>query len=328
MTSAHSLADAVQELLAWDAELGHSLEALEIGEQRRLIGAALAEHARRHGVRVAEVGAVDEFAVPVVGADIRLRLYTPSRHGPWPVFFHIHGGGFTLGSIDWFYNHAKCAHLCAAAGCAVATVDYRLAPEWPFPTAPEDCYMALQWVVTNAPRLGLDTARLAVGGESAGGNLAAVVALMSRDRGGPALALQLLEVPVADMSDESSDHHSHGEFGEGFGLDGTGIQVFQDQYLPPEVDRRAAYVSPVHADDLTNLPRAHILTAELDPLRDGGEAYARELIAAGVPTTVHRFLGQTHGSAVLWQSWEPAASWMNEVVDALRFAFSTPASHT
>jgi acetyl esterase len=326
VTRAPALAEAVRELLAWDAELGQSLAGLEIGEQRRLIGAALTDHARRHDVSAAAVGQVDEFSVPVEGAEIRLRLYTPTGHGPWPVFFHIHGGGFTLGSIDWIYNHAKCAHLCAAVGCAVTTVEYRLAPEWPFPTAPEDCFYALQWVVSNATRLGLDPARLAVGGESAGGNLAAVAALMSRDRGGPDLALQLLEVPVADMSEESSDRRSFSDFGEGFGLDGTGIQTFQDQYLPPRVDRRAAYVSPLLAGDLANLPRAHILTAEFDPLRDGGEEYARKLIAAGVPTTVHRHLGQTHGSAVLWSTWQPAASWMSEVVAALRVVFATPAA--
>jgi acetyl esterase len=324
--STRSLAGPVRELLDWDADLGQSLAGLEIGEQRPLVAAALADHARHHDVPVALVGAIQEFTVPVGGAEIRLRLYTPSGHGQWPIFFHIHGGGFTLGSIDWVYNHAKCAHVCAAVGCAVATVEYRLAPESPFPTAPEDCFTALQWVVSNATTLGVDPARLAIGGESAGGNLAGVVALMSRDRGGPVLALQLLEVPVADMSDESSDHPSFADFGEGFGLDGTGIQTFQDQYLPPGVDRRAPYVSPLLARDLTNLPRAHILTAEFDPLRDGGEAYACKLIAAGVPTTVHRHLGQTHGSAVLWSTWEPAASWMSEVVAALRVAFSTLAS--
>lgn len=327
MTGAHRLAEPVRELLAWDADLGRSFAGLELGEQRRLIGDALAEHARNHEVPVAAVGNVDEFAVPVEGGDIRIRVYTPSSSGPWPLFFHIHGGGFTLGSIDWIYNDIKCAHLCAAAGCAVTTVEYRLAPESPFPAAPEDCFAALQWVVSNATKLGLDPTRVAVGGESAGGNLAAVVALMSRDRGGPEIALQLLEVPVTDMSPESSSHESFSAFGAGFGLDRTAIGAFQDEYLPQEVDRRAAYVSPLRASDLTKLPRAHILTAEFDPLRDSGEAYARQLIAAGIPTTVHRFLGHTHGSAVLWSSWEPAAAWMNEVVDALRFAFSNQAAN-
>lgn len=313
-----TLAPEVRALLDWEASLGGRLDGLGLDEIRAEIASTLAEHGPAHGVEVADV-AIEELVVPVEGAEIRLRLYRPDGPGPHPVFFHIHGGGFTLGSIDWFYNHAKCAHLCAAVGCAVGTVEYRLAPESPFPTGPEDCYAALAWLAEHAGDLRLDRDRIAVGGESAGGNLAAVVALMARDRGGPRLVLQLLEVPVADMSAESSQHASLTFFGEGYGLERAGIDAFQDDYLPPSVDRRSPYVSPLYAD-LRGVAPAHVMTAELDPLRDSGEALARRLIEAGVRTTAHRHLGHTHGSAVLWSSWQPAADWLGEVVAALRGA--------
>lgn len=314
------LAPEIRALLVWDAALGARLHGLDVADQRTEIAATLEEHGRSHGVAVADVAAIEDITVPVDGAEIRLRLYLPHAEGPHPTFFHIHGGGFTLGSIDWFYNHAKCAHLCAAAGCAVSTVEYRLAPEAPFPAAPEDCYAALVWLVDNAASLGLEPRRIAVGGESAGGNLAAVVSLMARDRGGPPLALQLLEVPVTDMSPESIRSASLSTFGDGYGLDRDAIEAFQNDYLPSAVDRRSACVSPLCAEDLRGVAPAHVLTAELDPLRDSGEAFARRLIEAGVRTTVHRHLGQTHGSAVLWPTWDPAAVWMAEVVQSLRGA--------
>jgi acetyl esterase len=309
----------VRELLALDQSLGERLAGLPIAEQRLVIAATLEEWASRTALVVAGVGRIDEFSLPVDGGEIRLRQYTPAAagHASHPAFFHIHGGGFTLGSIDWAYNAAKCAHICASAGCVVTTVEYRLAPEYPFPTAPEDCYAALLWVVDRADELGVDPTRITIGGESAGGNLAAVVALMARDRGGPPLVLQVLEVPVTDMSRRSDEHPSFDLYGVGYGLDRAAIEAFQDDYLPQPIDRDAAYVSPLRADDLTGLPPAHVITAEFDPLRDSGEAYARRLQEAGVRTTVHRFKGQTHGSSSLWQTWSSAADWMDEVVAAI-----------
>jgi acetyl esterase len=274
---------------------------------------------------VAGVAAVDDFGVPVTGGEITLRVYRPTGEGPHPAFFHIHGGGFNLGSIDWIPNAAKCAHVCANARCVVTTVEYRLAPERPFPTAPEDCYAALLWLVEHARELNVDASRLAIGGESAGGCLAAVVALMARDRGGPDLALQMLEMPVTDMGARSSDHPSVALFGEGYGLERAGIEAFQDDYLPDRRDREKPYASPLLAHDLSGLPPAHVITAEYDPLRDSGEAYARRLQDAGVRTTLHRYLGQTHGSSNLWQSWPPARRWMDEVVAAIAQALVIPA---
>lgn len=315
------LSPEVEAFLEWDRRLGERIARLALSEQRRAIGAALDEWARDTGMTVPAVASVDDFAIRLSdGGRIQLRAYTPAGDGPHPAFFHIHGGGFTLGSIDWVLNAAKCAHICRNAGCVVSTVEYRLAPEYPFPCAPEDCYAALLWLVEHARELNVDPTRVAVGGESAGGDLAAVVALMARDRGGPSLALQLLEMPVVDMSAASVEHESLALFGEEYGLTRVGIDAFQDEYLPDRADRELAYASPLRADDLSDLPAAHVITAEFDPLRDSGEAYARRLQDAGVRATLHRFLGQTHGSSNLWHTWEPAGEWMDEVVDAIRNA--------
>jgi acetyl esterase/lipase len=315
-----ALPPEVREHLSRDQELGSRLVGLGIVEQREAIRTTLEEWARSTAHEVAEVARIDDHTVPVDGGAIRLRVHTPFADGPLPAFFHIHGGGFTLGAVDWIFNEAKCAHLCRETRCVVATVDYRLAPEQPFPTAPEDCYRALLWLVDHAAELDVDPSRIVVGGESAGGNLAAVVALMSRDRGGPQPVLQLLEVPVADMSDRSGEHRSRAVYGTGYGLERAGIEAFQDDYLPRAIDRDDPYVSPYRSPDLAGLPPAHVITAEFDPLRDEGEAYARRLVEAGVKTTVHRYLGHTHGSSSLWQTWTSAAAWMDEVAAAIRSA--------
>ena len=181
-------------------------------------------------------------------------------------------------------------------------------------------------MVGNARRLALDSARIAVGGESAGGNLAAAVALMTRDRGGPSLVLQLLEVPVTDVSDAAEDFPSVALFGEGYGLDREAMGTFHDAYLADPADGSNPYASPLLAEDLRRVAPAHVLTAELDILRDCGEAYAQRLEDAGVDTTLHRFAGHTHGSSVLWQTWGPARLWMDDVVGALRGAFDMRAA--
>jgi acetyl esterase/lipase len=317
-----TLSAEVQELLSWDRAVGARCNGLPVHKQRALIQEALDQRAAQTGLVVESVARVEDLAVPVGGDWIRLRVYTPFGEGPHPAFLHIHGGGFVNGSIDWIYNAAKCAHICASAECVVATVEYRLAPEFPFPTATEDCYSALCWLVEHAEDIAIDRKRIAVGGESAGGNLAAVLALMVRDRGGASLSLQMLEVPVTDMSERSRGHASLGLFGDGYGLDRENIESFTADYLPDLEDRDAAYASPLHASELAGLAPAHVLTAEFDPLRDSGEAYARRLQEAGVKTTLHRFTAQTHGSSGLWQSWPPARAWMDEVVGAIRDAVS------
>lgn len=318
------LAAEIQELLAWEADLGRRLDGLPYEQQQTVVRDALEDRARVTGLVVAEVARREDVTVPAGDAEIRARVYTPFGSAPHGAFLHLHGGGFVGGSIDWMFNDAKCAHICASAGCVVVTVEYRLAPQHPYPTAPEDCYAALLWLGAHAAELGVDLSRIAVGGESAGGNLAAVTALVARDRKGPPIALQLLEVPVTDMSRSAESFASLEQFGTGYGLDRTSIESFQDAYLPNLDLRLEAYASPLQAADLRGLPRAHVLTAELDPLRDSGEAYARRLQDAGVMTTLHRYEGQTHGSSSLWQSWTPAALWMDEVVGAIRNVVSPP----
>lgn len=320
-----SLAPEIRELLAWDERLARRLDARPYSEQQTIVREALEDRARETGLVVAEVAQVADFGVGTEDGDVRVRVYTPFGSPPHAAFLHFHGGGFVGGSIDWRYNDAKCAHICAEAGCVVATVDYRLAPDHPYPAAPEDCYAVLLWLADHAPELNVDPTRIAVGGESAGGNLAAVIALMTRDRGGPLLTFQLLEVPVTDMSDGASAFASLDLYSRGYGLDRTTIESFQDAYLPDRRLRGEPYASPLRAHDLSGVASAHILTAEYDPLRDSGEAYADRLREAGVTTTLHRFRGHTHGSSALWQTWGPARKWIDEVVGAIRHTFARPA---
>jgi acetyl esterase len=315
------LAPEIAEQLDEDAKLGAKLNGLTYTAQRPLISAAIAQRFPNVELLTAKTR-IEEHQIAVSDAQVRLHVYTPLTSRTRGAFFHIHGGGFTLGSIDDRFTIAKCAHICAEVGCTVTTVDYRLAPEFPYPTAADDCYATLRWVGEHAAVLGIDDSRIVIGGESAGGNLAAAVALMARDRGGPPIAFQLLEVPVVDMSAGSKAHSSLLEFGQGYGLDAATIDAFEAAYLPDARARRDAYASPLCAPTLRGLPPAHVVTAEFDALRDSGEAFARRLYEAGVPTTIHRFLGQTHGSAALWRSWAPAAQWMAEIVTTLAVAMS------
>jgi acetyl esterase/lipase len=315
-----TIAPEIRSWLDWGSAVGETIATLPFPERREPLRDALDEELRRRGITVEPVGAVSEHRIRVAGGEIRARVFTPHGSGPRPAFVHFHGGGFVLGTIDSLFNEAKCARVCNGARCAVVTVEYRLAPEHRFPTAPDDCYAALLWTVENAARLGVDPERIAVGGESAGGNLAAVVALMARDRGGPRLSLQLLEVPVTDLGDGAGDYPSVALFGEGYGLDRVAMDAYAESYLASPSDGSDPYSSPLHAPDLRGVAPAHVLTAEYDILRDSGEAYARRLADAGVETTLHRRLGHTHGSSALWQWWGPAREWMDEVVDTLERA--------
>ena len=319
-----TIAPEIRSLLEWGTTVNEGIISLPLPERRAAIRDELDRELRRRGVTVEPVAAIEDERIAVAGGEILVRLFVPDGPGPHPVFIHFHGGGFVFGTIDSLVNDAKCAHICRAAECVVATVEYRLAPEHRFPTAAEDCYAALRWTVANAGSLDLDPVRVAVGGESAGGNLAAVVSLIARDRGGPPLALQLLEVPVTDISHRSADHPSVALFGEGYGLDRVDMEFYANEYLADPADASSPYASPLLADDLTGLAPAYVITAEYDMLRDSGEAYARRLDDAGVESMLHRRLGHNHGSSVLWQTWPPAREWMDEVVSALRRAFAKP----
>lgn len=225
------------------------------------------------------------------GTPIRVRVYRPTVDEARPAYVYFHGGGWWLGNID-LYDDA-CRRMAVEVGCTVAAVGYRLAPEHRFPTAAEDCFAALGWVAAQGATIGVDPTRLAVGGGSAGGNLAAVVALMARDRGGPALAAQVLDIPATDLTMQSP---SITQNATGYMLTKAGIEECRGFYAPDPADWTHPYASPLLAPDLSGLPPAVITTCEFDPLRDEGEQYGMRLVAAGVPVLLQRALGHIHGS--------------------------------
>jgi acetyl esterase len=204
----------------------------------------------------------------------------------------------------------------------VLDVDYRLAPEYRFPTGLEDCYASLEWLFADGAELGIDTGRVAVGGDSAGGALAAAVCLMARDRVGPRLVAQLLEVPATDHTD-GEQYESWREFGAGYGLETEGLVAGKEFYFEDPQDAFSPLASPILAKDLSGLPPTFIMTAEFDPLRDMGEAYGQRLADAGVPTVVSRGSGHIHGSSfLLHPGWQGARNWREQVVESLQRVLS------
>jgi acetyl esterase len=240
-----------------------------------------------------EVGAVEDLVAPGPGGPIPVRLYRPPTAGPSdpprPLLVWLHGGGFVIGDVET--SDASARELCAGAGVVVASVDYPLAPEHPFPAAPEAAYAAASWLAGQASTLGADGSRLAVGGDSAGGNLATVTSILARDRGGPPIAFQLLVYPTTDLL---LSFPSVRQNGEGYLLTARSMEWFIGHYLGDEGDAKDPVASPMYTDDLAGLPPALVITADYDPLRDEGEAYAKRLEAAGVPVTLSRYDGQIH----------------------------------
>ncbi|MQY08836.1 alpha/beta hydrolase [Actinomadura macrotermitis] len=222
----------------------------------------------------------------------RVRVYRPvDADAPAPVVLDFHGGGFVMGSLD--SEHRRALDLARRTGFVVISVDYRLAPEHPFPAGLEDCYEALCWTVENATELGVDPARLAVAGGSAGGGLAAAVTLLARDRGGPAIAFQLLICPALD---DRMRTRSAASFTDVPAFDSAAAAQMWPLYLPAGLDGvdEPAYAAPARAADLSGLPPAYVLTAEHDPLRDEGNRYALGLLDAGVPVELHHVPGTFH----------------------------------
>ena len=236
-----------------------------------------------------QVHAIENRWVPGDLGRIPVRVYRPSAESPLPALIWFHGGGFMLGGLDMCDR--QCRTLANDAGCVVISADYRLAPEHPFPAAADDAFAATTYIASHAKEFGVDPARIGVGGDSAGGNLATVVALRARESGGPALAFQLLVYPIVDFTGDESA--SIREYGSGHFLTREGMDYFADHYLPSAVNRRQPWVSPLHTD-LKGLPPAFVLTAECDPLRDQGEAYAGRLQKAGVATQLKRYDGMFH----------------------------------
>jgi acetyl esterase len=266
---------------------------------------------------VADVAAMTEHRAPVAGGEIVVRLYSPSGAGPHPALVFYHGGGWVIG--DLYTHDGLCRSLTNAAGCIVASVDYRLAPEAKYPVAAEDSYAALCWLVANAPRLGIDPRRVAVGGDSAGGNLSAVVALMARDRKGPALVYQALIYPVTNHDLDTPSYH---ENATGYVLTRETMRWFWRHYLERAEQGGEALASPLMAPSLAGLPSALVITAACDPLRDEGEAYAARLRDAGVPVTLTRYDGMFHGFLRMTKFLDKARAAVDEVAGSLRKAFA------
>jgi acetyl esterase/lipase len=264
-----------------------------------------------------DVAAVADHRLPVVGGEITVRAYSPGGPSPLPVLVYYHGGGWVIG--DLYTHDGLCRSLTNAARCAVVSVDYRLAPESKYPAPAEDSYAALRWVVANAARLGLDPRRVAVGGDSAGGNLATVVSLMARERGGPALVHQILIYPVTD---HDLNTRSYVENATGYVLTREGMRWFWNHYLARESQGREPYASPLRAPSLAGLPSALVITAEHDPLRDEGEAYADRLRDAGVPVTVTRYDGMFHGFVRMTRILDKARTALDEIAGSLQKAFA------
>ena len=277
--------EQVRVLLDAFKELGFpGFAALQVDQARALF----AQMERPPGEPVATV---EDRVVPGPAGDLPVRLYRPAGEAPLPLLVFFHGGGWTIGSIAGHDN--LCRALANHAGCAVLSVEYRLGPEHRYPAAAEDAWAATRWAAEHAAELGADPARLAVGGDSAGGNLAAVVTLEARAAGGPAIAYQLLIYPATDL--RSHDWASYRENGEGYFLELRDMRWFEGHYLSSEADAEEWRASPAAAESHAGLPPALSITAEYDPLRDQGEAYADLLRAAGVPVNVVRYPGMIHG---------------------------------
>src|SRR6476661_818413 len=229
----------------------------------------------------------DDERVPV-------RIYRAASQEPGsPVVIYFHGGGWTLGALD--HSDWLCSQVCVGVGAVVVSVDYRLAPTYRFPTAVLDSVAAVHWVAENAAELGVDPHRIGVMGDSAGGNLATVVAQIMRDRGGPKISHQALMYPATDLRTPEEFDPSSTARADWPILSSASMVTFRDHYLGPDGDATDPMASPILADDLSGLPPALIQVAEYDPLRDDGIRYARALQAAGTPTRLTEYVGMPHG---------------------------------
>jgi len=258
---------------------------------------------------------VESLTMPGPRGEIRARLYVAlgAPQPPQPLLVYLHGGGWVIGDLDT--HDGVCRFLAEHGGCRVLSVDYRLAPEHPFPEPVEDAVAAFSWAAENAAELGADPARVAIGGDSAGGNLATAVCIQARDSGAPMPAMQLLLYPVTDAVGGQASRET---FAEGFVLTRADMKWFEDHYIPDGIDGKDPRASMMRADDVSGLPPAYIATAGFDPLRDEAETYAERMREAGVSVVLQRHPGLIHGFAHLTALCPSALAAMLEVAGALR----------
>ncbi|QBD75041.1 alpha/beta hydrolase [Ktedonosporobacter rubrisoli] len=299
----------VQAMLDQMAALGFPpLETLPVKDVRSLIPTPASGRV---------LGGIEDRQITGPAGKLWLRLYTPEGKGPFPILVFAHGGGWVYGSIE--SHDALCRELTHAANCITISVGYRLAPEHPYPAALEDCYAATCWAIEHASSFNGDPARVAVGGDSAGGNLATVVALMARDHNGPPLVYQLLLYPITDHYSRSKP--SYEENGEGYMVTKKHLIWCWDHYISSGEEAKQPYVSPLQAQDLSGLPPALVITAEYDPLRDEGECYAKRLQEAGVPVALKRHNGMIHGFVDMYGVLDSGKQALADLAAGLRAAF-------
>lgn len=254
-------------------------------------------------------------SIPVEGGEITLNIFHPFSDGPHTAHLYLHGGGWIGGSIHQEAIDIVCQERVAAADCVTVSIEYRKAPENPFPTGLNDAYAALLWVVEHSEELYIRPDTISIGGASAGANLAAALTLKVRDEGGPAIAFQLLEVPALDFTMQS---RSIQKYASGYGLDLHTIQTLIPLYLPnPAEQATHPYVSPLLATDLSQLPPAYIMSAEYDPLCDDGQRYAERLNEAGVHAEFYLGHGHIHGSSMYTKVMASARAWRDHSLEAL-----------
>lgn len=276
--------------------------------------AAVVANAARLPRRPVRIAGTRDLTIPGPASDLPARLYTPEGKGPHPLTIYFHGGGFVAYSIET--HDSVCREICAVAQTAVLSVEYRLAPEHRFPAGVEDAYAALTWAAAHGGELGADTSRLALAGDSAGASLCIACTLMARDNGGPPIRAQLLIYPAADFVN-TDRYPSRRENAEGYFLTEERMRFFGQMYLSDAAHGAHPHVSPLHAAELHDLPPALVMTAEFDPLRDEGAAYAEALRAAGVraehlpgPGMIHGFVNLTALSPAAADLLDRAAAWL------------------
>jgi acetyl esterase len=263
------------------------------------------------------VAQVEDRAIPGPHGEIPIRIYRPQGSAPFPGLVYFHGGGWVVGHLGTVDVSLRA--VSNRAGCVIVSVDYRLAPEHKFPVPLDDCWAATRWVAATAAEIGVVPGHIAVGGDSAGGNLAAATALLASHEGGPSLVLQLLIYPVTNFD---FDTRSYWENAQGYALTTDAMRWYWNHYLPEGDDGSSPLVSPLRAADLSGLPPAFVATCEFDPLRDEGEEYARRLRDAGVPVTIRRYDGMIHGFFRLGGVINAAERLVDDCAAALGDAFS------